>query len=139
MVLTQINIKLDLDTKLWLIKYGVENGGYSLLIRDLITDFRIKIQDPEAIKKQIIEYQNKIKNLESLENKKNIDNSRIKDILEYHSHNYKLNATLRTEKQRFEFLKRTVLPQIKPIGYKGSLEELDDLLINWPTEEGNEI
>lgn len=116
--------------------------NYSEYLRDLVTQDRIKKMDPAYWDAQIKSFEQKIQ--EFKDNKKQslkaetINQKEINKILEWHVVQYQKNAISRSEEQRIRFCKNTILKQITPFGYRGTPEEIDDLLLNWPNNGGEE-
>ena len=126
----QLNIRISADD--W--KYLVNNDNYSELIRELILDHRIKTKDPIFLKSKIEYHKEEIKKLEDLikqyKSMEKQDLEKIQELLEFHAPGYQRNAPYRSEQQRLNFVKRSIYPDLKKHGFKGSLKEIDDLLIN---------
>lgn len=123
----QINFRTTQEKFMFLHEF--EN--YTEFLNNLIDDHLIKINDKKYIDSKIIYYEQEIKKLKDQKKLKNVDQSKINELLSYHAPNYKKNAPFRSESQRFKFLEKAVRPQLKKYGYTGSMEELDNLLLKW--------
>ncbi len=118
--------------KLYLIGLDKDHSTY---IRELINQDRLKNCDTNFINNKISKYRNEIKKLEDLKKQGSINQEKINKILNFHAKHYQENALRRTENQKYNFLKKTIMPQIKRFGYKGTIEELDQVLLNWSEKD----
>ena len=109
----------------------------SKYLRELITRDRISNLDPSYIASKINKLNNEIKQLNELKasNFIDINNIEINKLLKYHAPNYKRNATSRTEDNRHFFIKKAIMPGLKKLGFKGSPQEIDELLLNYPEDD----
>lgn len=124
----QINFRCSKEMKLYLL--SMEN--YSEYVRALIDKDRIELCNPEHIKIKISEHETIIKQLKDSLKGPKLDQERIKGLCEYHAPSYQENAMYREEKQRYNFIRKTIQPDLKLAGYKGDLKDIDKLLINYP-------
>jgi len=85
---------------------------------------------------KIKQHQEEIQRLKELKKQPSIKTEEINKILESYAPSYQQQAMTRSENQRLNFVNRTILPEIKRFGFKGSPQEIDDILINWPTSGG---
>lgn len=124
----EIHLRVTMDQ--W--RYLAEMENQSLYIRDLINKDRLDRLDHNIIDHKIKEHEAEIKQLKALKGSKKVNDGKIHELLNYHAPNYKLNAPMRTEGQRFRFIEKSILPQMKRAGSKATPHEIDELLINWP-------
>ena len=101
-------------------------------MRDLINKDRLDRLDHKIIDHKIKEHEAQIKHLKALKGSKKVNEDKIHELLAYHAPNYKLNAPMRTESQRFRFIEKSIRPQLKKAGSTATPHEIDELLINWP-------
>lgn len=106
----------------------------SAYIRDLVDRDRLDRLDSTLINNKIKEHQEAIKELQDLKKVKPGKEKEIHDFLTYHAPAFKQNATVRSETQRIRFIEKAIMPDLKKLGYKGSPQEIDELLLNWPEE-----
>lgn len=104
-------------------------------LHDLIDRDRLDRLDSTFIDSKIEYHNNKVKEWKEKKKAKSINQEEIDKIFDFHAKRYQDQATVRSEKQCFDFLKRTVIPEIKRFGWKGTPEELDKILIDWKREE----
>ena len=112
--------------------YLHEQENYSLYINNLIDKDRLDRLDHKIIDHKIREHEAEIKQLKALKGSKKVNEDKIHELLACHAPNYKQNAPMRTEGQRFRFIEKSILPQMKKAGSKATPHEIDELLINWP-------
>ncbi len=124
----RVDIRCDKEMKLYLI--GLE-GDHSPYIRDLIIRDRLEQGDPKLIDQEIQKLDKRIQELKELKKAKPANQDKIQELLEYHAPGFKQNAMHRTERQRFNFIEKAILPNLKKLGFKGTVEEIDNLLIDW--------
>ena len=133
----QINFRCGKQLKMYLLNMD----NYSEYLRNLIIQDRIKKSDPAFYEDQIKDLQTKIEELKNCKKEcleaNVLNQEEINKILEFHAHQYQQQAMSRSDQQRFNFIERTILKQIQQYGYKGSIEQIDEVLLNWP-ENGNE-
>ncbi len=65
------------------------------------------------------------------------DKQEIKNIFDYLAPNYQKNMFNKSDKQRYSFIEKSVMPNLKNFGFKGTVEEVDDVLLNWPEQGGD--
>lgn len=125
-------IRMDKEMKMFLLS----QDDQSKYVRDLINKDRIKAGDPTFIDTKIKDLKKEIEKLLDLKkDSKKLSQSNEKSIhefLEYHSTNYKQNATHRTEDQRLKFIEKAILPTLEKHGSTQTAKQIDDVLINWP-------
>lgn len=105
--------------------------NYSLYIRNLIIKDRTEKGDPKLIDQEIQKCTQKIKELKELKKVKPGNEAKINELLEYHAPNFKQNALRRTDDQRYRFIEKAILPNLKRLGYTGTTKDIDDLLMYW--------
>lgn len=115
--------------------YILSIDNYSQYLRDLVDNDRTLKRDPEIIRRKIEEHQQIIRDLKELKKAKPLDQNKINDLLKYHAPNYKNNAVTRTELQRHKFIEKAILPELKKLGFTGSPNDLDEILLNYPDNE----
>lgn len=125
----QINFRCDLEMKLYLIQMG----DYSKYIRDLINNDRLDNRDTKFINKQIIEYEQKIKELKELKKKPIVDQNKINECLTYWNRVFK-NYLFKTKDELKKEIEKKVMPNLKKLHYSGSSDEVAELFLNWPKE-----
>ena len=101
----------------------------SQFIQEAIEDKFISLADPKTIDFKINQYQQKIQELKELKKTKNIHQETINEILNYHAPRYKIQAQSRTEKQRLDYINRSILKDLKRAGFEGSAHDVDELLL----------
>jgi len=104
-------------------------------IHNLIIKDRLERGDPEFINQQIQKKKEEIQKLQDLKKQGSINQEEIHKILKFYAKNYQNQAMSRTDNQRYRFCEKTVLPNLKKFGYKGSSKDIDDILLNFPEEE----
>lgn len=124
----QINIRCDREMKIFLLNIG----DYSQYIRNLINNDRLARSDPKFINSKIEEHKQEIQRLQDLKKQKSFDRDKINELFIHHAPNYKRNAATRSDTQRCDWIERVLKPQLKKLGFKGSIEEIDEILLNWP-------
>jgi len=117
---------------LW--KYLGELPDKTDYITKLIDRDRLDRLDTIVINNKIKEHQEAIKDLQGLKKTKTVDQDKIHELLQYHAPKYKLQAPNRLESERIRFLEKAIMPNLKRLGFKGSPQEIDELLINWPED-----
>lgn len=88
------------------------------------------------IDSKIKELQSQIKRLEEIKNNNGKKLDKIQELLEYHAPGYQQNAPFRSDNQRYIFLKKMVIPELKKYGCTKSVEEIDQILLNLQINEG---
>lgn len=124
----RIEVRCDKEMKRYLEDLDIDSSKY---VRDLITKDRIEKGDPNVVDPKIEWHKKEIKKLEDIKKTKVAFEKEAHEFLEYHSKNYKINATHRTEVQRIKFIEKAIMPTLKKYGYNRTPEEIDDLLLNW--------
>jgi len=132
MGLKEKEVHLRVTMEEWQYLGALDN--HSLYIRDLIIKDRLDRLDHKIIDIKILEHKQAIKHLEELKKSKVSHEKEIKELLEYHSTNYKQNADVRSEYQRIRFIEKSIMPNLKKLGYKGSPQDIDELLLKWPED-----
>ena len=118
--------------KMFLIGMDQDHSQY---LRELVDRDRLDRLDKSYINSKRAELKAELKKLEDLEKSKHIDQSKIHELLKFHSTNYRRNAEEgRSEVHRIGFIEKQIMPKIKKLGYQGSPHEVDQLLLNWPEE-----
>jgi len=115
-------------------EYLIDMDNYSEFCRDAILDKLKLIHSDKYIDNQIIKYNNIIKELKEKKKKQTVNPDEFDKILQPHIKPYQKNANYRSQSQRFRFLENKLIKPLRKIGYKGSLEELDSLILNYPQE-----
>ena len=123
-----IHLRVSMEEKLYL--DSLENQ--SLYIRDLINKDRLDRLDNTFIDNKIKEHQESIKELQSLKKVKTSNEKDIHELLAYHAPAFKQNAVARSQAQRIRFIDKMILPDLKKLGSKISIQQIDELLLNWP-------
>jgi len=124
----QINIRCGHEMKMYLLNMD----NYSNYVRELVDRDRLDRLDSTLINNKIKEHQEAIKELQGLKKTKSVDQDKIQELLAYHAPAFKQNAMVRSETQRIRFIEKAIMPGLKKLGYKGSPQEIDEILINWP-------
>lgn len=124
----RLEIRCDKEMKLYLI--GLEDD-HSPYIRNLIIKDRMEKGDPKLIDQELQKLNKRVQELKELKKAKPANQDKIHELLEYHAPNFKQNAMTRTEAQRFRFIEGAIMPNIRKLGFKGTVEEIDNLLIDW--------
>lgn len=118
--------------KKFFLDLGEENS--SEYIRSLIEKDIMEKCNPDFIKNQIKHKKEEIQKLEELLAAPHPLSNKINELLMKHAKTYKANAMVRTPDQRYRFIKEQILPEIKKFGFNKSVEEIDQLLLNFPDE-----
>jgi len=105
------------------------DGDHSPYIRDLINKDRIETGDPKLIDQEIQKYTQKIEDLKEKKKLSSFDALKVEEIIKKHAPAYKENASSRSEFQRFQFIERSIMPELKKCGYKGKPDQIDELLL----------
>lgn len=101
-------------------------------LNNLIDKDRLDRLDSIFIDNKIKEHQGAIKELQDLKKVKPVNEDKIHELLGYHAPAFKQNAMTRTESQRYHFIEKMILPDLKKLGSKNKVEEIDKILLNWP-------
>lgn len=109
--------------------------NYSEYIRDLIEQDIQKKRDPKLLKRKIEEHKQQIRELQDLLKDKSVNQEEINKLLSFFAPTYQNLAPTRIEKHRLDWINRNIWPKLKKLGFKGSLREIDKILINWGKEE----
>jgi len=118
----------------WYTNYIIKKENYSEYIRGLIEKDILEQRTPDFIKNQIKNKKEEIKRLEDLLVAPHPMMGQINEILAKQAKSYKENASHRTVEQRYRFIKNMILPEIKKFGFNKSVEEIDQLLLNFPDD-----
>lgn len=105
-------------------------------LRTLVEKDILEKCNPEFIKNQIKQKKEEIKHLEELLSAPRVMTDKINDFLKKHAKGFKENAQHRTVEQRHRFIRDVILPEFKKFGYSKSVEEIDEILLNYPDNNG---
>lgn len=128
---TQINIRCDPE----MYKYLVTSfDDYSSYIRDLINNDRLKKADPVFIAQKEKELKAELQKLQDLKKIKPVQDDKIQDCLKYW-HDVTKNQVFRDDQAIIKFCEKRILPNLRKLGYQGSVEDIADTLLNWPEDD----
>jgi predicted metal-dependent phosphotriesterase family hydrolase len=125
-------IRVNRTMKKFFLDLGEENT--SEYIRSLVEKDILEKCDPDFIKNQIKTKKEEIQHLEELLSAPHPLMGKANDFFAKHAKSYKANALVRTPEQRYRFIKDVILPEIKKYGVNKSVEEIDQILMNYPDE-----
>lgn len=128
-------IRITRSIKKYFLDLGEKN--ISEYIRNLIETDLIKRRDADFIKNQIKQKKQEIKELEDLLISPHPMMEQINLFFKEQASSYKKNAPHRTTEQKHRFIKDVILPKLKKYGYKASIEEIDQILVNFPDNGGD--
>lgn len=132
----RMEFRCDKEMRQYLLGLNEDQSKY---IRDLINQDRLKKADPKIIDQKIEEHKQEIQKLQNIKKIKPDYDKKIQEFLTFHAPNYKLNAPHRREAQRVQFIEKAIMPNLKKWGYTGTVQDIDNLLLNWPEQESKVV
>lgn len=112
--------------------------NYSEYIRELIYKDLLEKRDPEIIKTQIKEHKDKIKKLEDLLKSPHPMMKKAMDLLSKHAKRFKELAPHRTQEQKHNYIENVLMPNLSKFGFNKSVEEIEEILLKFPEDDGHE-
>ena len=129
-------IRVNRTMKKFFLDIGEETS--SAYIRSLIEKDILEKRNPDFIKNQIKQKKEEIQHLEELLSAPHPLMDKAKKILEKQAKSYKQQAPNRTIEQRYQFIKLTIMPELKKFGVIKTVEEIDELLLSFPDDNNGD-
>ena len=125
----QMNVRVDKELKMRL----MQEENYSEFIRQAAWEKLEKEKSKEFNEKQIEIYKEKIKECQvKIEQSKENPKKTRECLTKWHQKYVDGKRFKLTYSENYQWVKSSVLPELKKIGYKGTEKDVLDLIIEWP-------